>query len=147
MLDSGEAPDRPVWQAPIFGDGAPPLAAGLAGGLFCRDVEAAGYSFEQALAYWVREGRPNRMDADGNGIPCETVYPEGEIQDWRDSVGAYGSGLFCRDLADQGAGFGEAVAYWVGEGTPNRMDADGNGIPCETVYEASEVTGFIWFDR
>lgn len=79
MLDSGDAPERPPWQSPIFGGAAPPPAAGLAGGLFCRDVEAAGFSFGQSLAYWVREGRPSRMDADGNGIPCETVYPAGEV--------------------------------------------------------------------
>ena len=45
------------------------------GGLFCRDLKARGYDFRQALAYWLTNGRPARMDADGNGIPCETVYP------------------------------------------------------------------------
>jgi len=37
--------------------------------------------------------------------------------------------------------------YWVREGAPERMDADGNGIPCETVYDAAEIADFIWFDR
>ena len=27
-----------------------------------------------ALRYYIWEGYPARMDADGNGIPCETVY-------------------------------------------------------------------------
>ena len=147
MLDAGRAPERPAWQSPIFGGGAPPPVAGLAGGLFCRDVEAAGYSFDQALAYWVREGGPSRMDADEDGIPCETVYPVGEIQSLLDSVDGYGPDLFCYQLADRGAGFGQAVVYWVREGAPERMDADGNGIPCETVYDAAEIADFIWFDR
>ena len=147
MLDAGEAPDRPAWQLPIFAGGAPPPVVGLAGGLFCRDLDAAGYGFEQALAYWVREGRPSRMDADGNGIPCETVYSAGEVQSVMDLVGGYAPNLLCRGLADRGAGFGEAVSYWVQEGAPERMDADGNGIPCETVYDAGEIADFIWFDR
>jgi len=49
-------------------------------GLFCRDLKARGYTFPQALAYWLADGRPARMDADGNGIPCETVYPPAEVK-------------------------------------------------------------------
>ena len=49
-------------------------------GLFCRDLKARGYNFRQALAYWNANGRPARMDADGNGIPCETVYPPAEVK-------------------------------------------------------------------
>ena len=147
MLDDGEAPERPSWQSPIFAGTAVPPEAGLAGGLFCRDLNAAGHSFDQALAYWIREGRPNRMDADDDGVPCETVFPAGEIQAVLDQADAYQKGLFCRDLADLGAGIAEALVYWVHEGAPERMDADGNGIPCETVFEESEVQSVIWFDR
>ena len=49
-------------------------------GLFCRDLEPDGYTFAEAVAYWLREGAPDRMDADGNGIPCETVYPSDAIE-------------------------------------------------------------------
>jgi hypothetical protein len=35
-----------------------------------------------------------------------------------------------------------AIDYWRGQ--PNQMDADRNGIPCETVYSAMTVTAF-WF--
>lgn len=34
-----------------------------------------GIGVYDALRYFVFEGRPSRMDVDGNGIPCETVYP------------------------------------------------------------------------
>ena len=48
-------------------------------GLFCRDLYQWGYSYAEAVAYWEREGRTPRMDASGNGIPCQTVYPADEI--------------------------------------------------------------------
>lgn len=60
-------------------------------------------------------------------------------------VAALGAGLFCRDLAAQGYGYSDAVAYWTREGSPDRMDADRNAIPCETVYDAGEVLAF-WGD-
>lgn len=49
------------------------------------------------------------------------------------------SGLFCRDLYRLGYGFRDAVAYWMSEGQTARMDADRNGVPCETVYKAGAV--------
>ena len=55
------------------------------------------------------------------------------------------AGLFCRDLAALGYGYVEAVAYWIEEGSPDRMDADRNGIPCETIYSSSEVLEY-WGD-
>lgn len=48
-------------------------------GLICRDLLARGFNFVDALDYWVREGTPDRMDKDLNGIPCETVYPADEV--------------------------------------------------------------------
>jgi hypothetical protein len=45
-------------------------------GRYCAIMYAAGWSYERALAYYEGHGRPAHMDADGDGIPCETVYPE-----------------------------------------------------------------------
>ena len=64
-----------------------------------------------------------------------TVPPVAEVE----------SGLLCRDLSGLGYGYVDAVAYWVREGQPDRMDADRNGIPCETVYARAEVVAF-WGD-
>ncbi|MEV0803138.1 hypothetical protein AB0I34_35995 [Kribbella sp. NPDC050281] len=132
---------------------APPKVVGdvrsLPAGLFCRDLKAKGFSYVAAIDYWRLHGQPNQMDADRNGIPCETVYP-------RSDVGAYwngrqisgaaplGSGLLCRDLAARGATYAQAVAYWWYYDRPLRMDADKNGIPCETVYSAATVNAF-WY--
>ncbi len=62
-------------------------------------------------------------------------------------------GLFCRDLDEESSGAGffstsggtpagnyfRAVLYWFLEGMPDRMDADVNGIPCETLFDEDTV--------
>ena len=214
--------------------------------MFCRDLNALGYDYVSAVTYWVKEGSPERMDADRNGIPCETVYPAADVlafwgdplptttappsltlagleayvgEQWRNAGGwpidwvcrlehgtrlsagtewvcvpaetgegeypvltalvlddagtvavaqsgtwypdllpgtvsdRLGAGKFCRDVlnpeiglsdwvADPGRRYFGAVLYWFEEGRPNRMDADINGIPCETLVDAGVVTDF-----
>lgn len=61
-------------------------------------------------------------------------------------------GLYCRDLLDQDTntwfsavgtlptiGYFMSLVYWSLEGRPDRMDADRNGIPCETVHESDVI--------
>ncbi len=59
-------------------------------GLLCRDLLSADTepslftgplsgrheedAFFWSLVYWSLEGRPSRIDADGDGIPCETLF-------------------------------------------------------------------------
>lgn len=117
-------------------------------GQYCRDLRASGYWFEDAVVYWLLESMPDRMDADRNGVPCETVYDEMEILPYLQSgFRDIDSGLYCRDLAARSWGFSGAVSYWMNEGMPDRMDADGDGIPCETVYDQFEIDSWIEFDR
>ncbi len=223
-----------------------PPVTDLESGLFCRDIFPLGYDYAAAVTYWVKEGSPDRMDADRNGIPCETVYAEADVLafwgdplpttappssltfawlesyvgeawegaggdpiDWAcflehgnklssgaaavcipsmvgegqypvltalilddvDTVavaqsgvenpelspgvvsGRLGSGKFCREVLDPEIGimdwvtdpelrhFG-AVLYWFEEGRPDRMDADINGRPCETLVSAGIVADF-----
>jgi len=47
--------------------------------LYCRDLKALGYQYPEAALYWSILDMPTRMDADDNGIPCETVYSSGEV--------------------------------------------------------------------
>ena len=73
------------------------------------------------------------MDADLNGIPCETVYSRSAVAAYwngREISGVtfWSAGLYCRDLVARGASYGEAVRYWWYYGMPGRMDADKNGI-------------------
>ncbi len=132
---------------------AAPKVAGdvgsLPAGLFCRDLKAKGYSYVAAIDYWRLHGQPDQMDADRNGIPCETVYSRSDVAAYwngREVTGVvpWTAGLFCRDLAARGATYAQAVAYWWYYDMPQRMDADKNGIPCETVYSAAAVNAF-WF--
>ncbi len=84
-LRDGELPDRPAWQS-VFLAGAETavvpdtdLFNDAPGGLFCRDLAAMGFDYALAHDYWEWDGSPDRMDADRNGIPCETVYPPEEV--------------------------------------------------------------------
>ncbi len=125
----------------------------LPSGLYCRDLSAMGYSYPAAVEYWRLEGYTDRMDADLNGIPCETVYSRSDVvaywgdYGWEDPGFDYldtiPSGLYCRDLADAGFSYSEAVAYWYWDGLPDRMDEDLDGIPCETVY-GEDVAADYW---
>jgi hypothetical protein len=67
----------PGYYCPPGADQCDPNATGvttLPSGLFCRDLHAMGYNWNQAITYWNYWGQPDRMDSDLNGIPCETVY-------------------------------------------------------------------------
>ncbi len=132
----------------IDGGTAPPPTGPelLASGLLCADIADFGFWYGDAAAYWVREGRPARMDADGNGIPCETVYDGDQIDAYFNVWFNEPTGLLCADLADAGYSYGDALAYWIAEGAPNRMDIDTNGIPCETVYSAEEADPWLYFE-
>ncbi len=55
---------------------------------------------------------------------------------------------FCRELAAEAGvvfsvGYVGAVAYWFMEGMPERMDADLDGVPCETVFSYEEMIA-VW---
>jgi hypothetical protein len=43
-------------------------------GRVCREMWDRGWSYTAMYSWYVSHGYPNHMDADGNGIPCETVY-------------------------------------------------------------------------
>ncbi len=145
LLESGAAPDRPEWQEVILSGDLAPRVRGLVPGLFCRDLHNQGYDFAAAAAYWVSEGAPDRMDADGNGTPCETVFARADIDTFLDGAGGFAPGLSCRALGlpDDPDGYLRAVAYWMSEGAPARMDADGNGIPCETVFSPDTIRVYL----
>ncbi len=122
-------------------------------GMYCRDfvVEEDHPPYWSAVLYWLSEGEPDRMDADRDGIPCETTYPEVFIRDLLEDPTIIGNedptideldrGLRCRDLIWWMPFYQQALGYFYSEGFPERMDADDNGVPCETVYsDATLIT-------
>ena len=93
---------------------APP-STGLPAGLYCRDLKARGLSYAAAVDYWYRQGEPSRMDADGNGVPCETVYPASEIEaywgyQWEPPAGGDDAATAIRLVEDALYGCGYAPA-------------------------------------
>ena len=132
-------PERPAWQQPMF-TGGTGYDVGVSRGLGCQSL-VGEFDLEQIVAYWVAYGMPSNLDGDGNGIPCDDA---GAVDASGFFVGLPPeTGLFCRDLEPAGFDFSAAVAYWVREGAPDRMDADRNGIPCETLYSAGEIAAFF----
>lgn len=74
----GDPEEQPPPSAPGMGT-EPSNVLNEPDGLLCRDLEAKGYSYSEAVDYWEAAGRPNRMDIDGNRIPCETVYSAEDV--------------------------------------------------------------------
>lgn len=146
VVETTEPPAAVPDQSPAAGV----EVATLPGGLFCRDLRQMGVSFAGAVDYWQREGRTDRMDIDLNGVPCETVYDPSEVRSVfpsatvaaRPPSTSLPAGLFCRDLMDRGVDVHSALDYYISEGFPERMDADGDRVPCETVYTDAES---VWF--
>jgi hypothetical protein len=83
-----------------------------------------------------------------DGIPCENDYPSGQVaRIWGESndpdvTDGLVRGLFCEDLFADGEDYATAAAYWIAEGEPERMDADGNDVPCENDYDDADVTAY-----
>jgi hypothetical protein len=132
-------PDRPEWQQPLFAAG-PAYDVGVEAGRECWTLQSE-FSYAEIVAYAVAYGLPGRLDEDGNGRPCDEADVEVAVLFYAGLPEE--SGLFCRDLISRGYDFAQAVAYWLVEGAPDRMDADSDGIPCETVYTAADIEAFF----
>lgn len=124
-------------------------------GMLCRElaVDRQYPGYVSALVYWLLEGEPSRMDADGDGIPCETVWPEAFIRDvledpwlltvhpWNMTTSELPTGMRCREAIFWRPFYPQVLGYYFAEGLPARMDADSDGIPCETVYHDAHTYG------
>ena len=126
-------PDEPLLQAAAYYAATPERA--LPSGATCADIRG-GYSlYEYAVMYWLREGRPTALDIDNDGRPCEEFASYQVERYWEPRRFGLESGLLCRDLDAMGLSLADAIGYWLREGRPARMDADGDGIrarPCST---------------
>jgi hypothetical protein len=106
-------------------------------GKYCAAMKAAGWSFAQARAYYEDHGQPAHMDADGDGIPCETVY--GEVgapgpapAPQQDCDPAYPDDCLPSPPPDLDcADVGHRVTVDHSYGDPHRLDADRDGIGCD----------------
>jgi hypothetical protein len=53
--------------------------ADLPEGQLCRDLQDRGLTAQDAVDYWFLWQQPTAMDADANGVPCETVFPDAAV--------------------------------------------------------------------
>jgi hypothetical protein len=115
-------------------------------GLLCRDLASRGYGYAEAVQYWMVDGRPDRMDADRNGIPCETVYTETEVEDyWGESPPT--TSVAPRYIVDEPTYFPESqsgAGRYYGSGCSPGSGALPDGIWFGHIEEASSTT--IRFD-
>jgi hypothetical protein len=104
-------------------------------GKYCAAMHAAGWSFKKARAYYDGHGQPAHMDADGDGIPCETVYGEvgGPTPAPReDCHPAYPDDCLPSPPPDLDcADIGHRVTVDHSNGDPHRLDADRDGYGCD----------------
>lgn len=56
-----------------------------------------------------------------------------------DEIGELEEGLSCEELATSGYSYAEVVTYWTRYQMSTDLDLDGNGLPCEDEYPASDV--------
>ncbi len=128
-------PDRPAWTDTLFDVEKGPTVGG------CWQQTDADYA--RVVADFVEFERPAQWDEEQTGRPCEQFFQPEAVNAFFGSVSDLDTGLFCRDLEPLGYTFAEAVGYWLLDRAPERMDADRNGIPCETVYPKNEIDAFF----
>ena len=115
----------PAVPAPAPAPNPPVNSFGLPTGLFCADLFAMGYSYVDAMDYWYADGAPNRMDADVDGIPCETVYPSWEIDAyWGFTTPApptdeWAEAMWVAENAMYACGYTPALDTWVDGPAPD----------------------------
>jgi hypothetical protein len=119
MTPSPPSPSPPVASA------APPPGVATHD---CKALSGQGLTYEQIFAYWIRLGSPQDMDDDRDGWPCETVYGQKDLPDL--PAGTHD----CTILFSRSWTYEQMFAYWVRLGSPQDMDDDHDGWPCETVY-------------
>lgn len=122
----GEAPEMDVW---------------------CEPPPAVGRGTEMRCVLDVRDNttlddEPALVVVRDDAGAYNWVFGEQFLLSGEEALELFGPGRFCRDVAEFGATYFEAVLYWFAEGEPARMDADANGIPCETVYPADEIHAY-----
>jgi hypothetical protein len=77
MVDIANQYPDPVygWLTATAGSALGEISA-LPAGKRCADLKALGLGPKQAVDYWFLWGGPPLMDADSDGIPCETVWAD-----------------------------------------------------------------------
>jgi hypothetical protein len=78
---------------------------------------------------------------DPDAPPPDPVAPTvgGDSREGRAGIGTLSGGFACEELALANYSYPEVVTYWMRYDTYVDLDPDGNGMPCEADYPASEI--------
>lgn len=102
---------------------------------------------EQAQAFYNADpSDPNDLDADGDGVPCETT-PSGVTEDSTimggfEDDGSEMNDLDCVDLAISATETSAQAVYEADPSDPNGLDRDEDGIACESTFSKASGTTF-----
>ncbi|MGB3681869.1 MAG: excalibur calcium-binding domain-containing protein [Rubrobacteraceae bacterium] len=102
---------------------------------------------EQAQAFYNADpSDPNDLDADGDGIPCETtpssVTEDGTIMGGIENDPSEFGDLDCVDFAVTATETSAQAVYDADPSDPNGLDRDGDGIACESSFSEASGTRF-----
>ncbi len=80
-----------------------------------------------------------RIDV-GDVFACDGPVPTAQVE--REAMVIYEAYPFGA-LSTPETNFFWSLVYWSLEGEPDRMDADQNGVPCETLYDTAVVNNVL----
>jgi len=80
-FDPAQPPPDPV--APSQDEPAPvaPPIDSVPAGRSCEAIATDGFSYAEAVSYWMRYDMPTDFNLDNNAAPCASAYPAAEIAD------------------------------------------------------------------
>ncbi|MGB8360801.1 MAG: hypothetical protein WCE80_05330 [Acidimicrobiia bacterium] len=127
-------------------------AISVGGVLACEAIPQTAPDFEldtAGILVYVIDDAPTVAYLIGTDVPRDAAQLKAVYD-------ASPKGLYCRDLLDENVvtwfsgvgtrpdtGYFLSLVYWSLEGRPDRMDADHDGIPCETVYDAGVIADVL----
>lgn len=145
-----EPPDGIIGPSELRCVDSEPIPVG--GVLACEAIPQTAPDFQldtAGILIYVIDDAPTVAYLMGTDVPRNAA----QVMDVYDATA---KGLFCRDLMDESiatwfSGVGTrpdtayflSLVYWSLEGWPDRMDADHNGIPCETVHDADVIADVL----
>ena len=121
-------------------------SGGLAGGDGTYNCDSFDTQ-EQAQAFYNADPSDlNDLDADGDGVPCETtpssVTEDGTIMGGFEDDGSEMNDLDCVDLAISATETSAQAVYDADPSDPNGLDRDEDSLACESTFSVASGTRF-----
>jgi len=148
-FDPAQPPPDPV--APSQGEPTPvaPPINSVPAGSSCEAIATDGFSYAEAVSYWMRHDKPADLDPDADGLPCEAFYSTTDVAAVFGGPGALPV-RFVSDLpaqlfeasgaaVDAGVVCPSGTTEFTNEGTPPKQE--GASGRWEDVYTCDDGSG------